>query len=419
MPERSPEKNPWYLLATLHGKPDQRLLTSDPTRSQNRLAWNRWMASALDDVERESLIATGRYSRLELTPLSDDEVADWRALFKSRAGDQSGLMLVPPRLEMSISGFDFGQDIEWRGCIFPVHLQMTDCSFAAMDPFRDCDFLGLTDFSKSRFMGPVTSLTNNRFDNSTEFRGAEFSHPTSFLGTEFEAVGFQEVTFKRHVDFFFLKFNSNADFSGAVFKDAAVFDNAEFKWRLSFRKAQFERPPLFLNSKLPDGLDFREVQWPRLRAKTKSPQEFIEGYQRLKSEMDRQKLHEQELLFFGCEMQARGTALGNKTLDGFTTAIYGALSDYGRSYVRPLGWLALLIILGGLAGFAVTGRPILEAFGQSFSDTLSVFGFRKEAAVAVSAPPRFLVILGAIQTIIGSALIFLFLLALQKRFRMR
>ena len=80
MPPRSPEKNPWYLLASLHGTPDQQISTSDPVRHQNRVAWNRWMAVAIDDVQREKLIATGRYSRAELTPLSENERMEWQQL---------------------------------------------------------------------------------------------------------------------------------------------------------------------------------------------------------------------------------------------------------------------------------------------------------------------------------------------------
>jgi len=419
MPPPAPEKNPWYLLATLHGTPDQQLSTWDPVRHKNRLAWNRWMAVAIDDVQREKLIATGRYSRPELTPLSEGEEIEWHKLFRARAGNQSGLEVPPPRREVSISEVDFGPDFELSGYVFPTHLHAKGTSFAAIAPFSDCDFLGISDFSKSQFSGPAILMRNNQFHNRTEFRSAQFHGATSFLRTEFDVVGFQEVTFHDHVDFFFLVSNDNADFSCATFKHVAIFNNAEFKCRLSFRKAQFVRPPLFLNSKLPEGLDLGEIAWPRLRTTTKDPQEFIEAYQRLKSEMDRQKLHEQEMMFFGCEMQARGSALGKKTFAGLAIATYGALSDYGRSYVRPLGWLASLITIGGLIGFAVAGRSLLESLGLSFVDTFGVFGFRKDFIQAFSSPPRSLLVLEWIQTIIGSALIFLFVLALQKRFRMR
>jgi hypothetical protein len=415
---RSPEENPWYLLATLHGTPQQ-ISTSDPVRHQNRIAWNRWMAVAIDEAEREKLIATGRYSRAELTPLSENERLEWQKLFKARVANQSCSEPPPPRREISISKVDFGPDFELSGYVFPTHLQAKESSFAAIEPFSDCDFLGISDFSKSRFSGPMISMRNNRFHNRAEFRSAEFRGPTSFLKTEFDGVDFREVAFQDHVDFFFLISSDHADFSCATFKHAAIFDNAEFKRPLSFRKAQFARPPLFLNSKLPDGLDFGEIAWPRLRAATKDPQEFIQAYQRLKFEMDRQKLHEQEMMFFGCEMQSRGAALGRNTLDGLAIATYGALSDYGRSYVRPLGWLALLIIVGGAIGFAVTGRSLLVSLGQSFVDSFGVFGFRKDFVDAFSLPTQSLRVVGWIQTIVGSALIFLFLLALQKRFRMR
>ena len=40
------EDNPWYLLATLYGQPTAR---DDELAKRNRVAWNRYMASAIRD----------------------------------------------------------------------------------------------------------------------------------------------------------------------------------------------------------------------------------------------------------------------------------------------------------------------------------------------------------------------------------
>jgi len=414
------EGNARFLLATLHGEPGQQVSLSDSLHRQNRMAWNRWMAAAIDEVLRDKLIAKGRYPRAELTPLSEAEKIEWQTLFKTRAANHPDLKLPHPQAEISLSGLKFGLHFQFSGCIFPAHLDAKNASFEAPAPFQGCNFLGISDFSECRFGGIPALLRNNTFHNRAEFREAVFEGPASFLKTEFNGADFRKATFQNGVDFFFLLSNSNADFSGARFRNYAIFDNAEFKCRLSFQGAQFARPPLFLNSTLPDGLDLGEITWPRVSAETKEPQEFVQAYQRLKLEMDKKKLHEQELMFFGCEMQCRGAASGKKKWDGLAIAIYGALSDYGRSYVRPLGWLALLIVAGALAGAAITGGPLREAFGLSFVDTFGVFGFRKEFVDTFQIPkPVAAMVLGWFQTIVGSALIFLSLLALQKTFRMR
>lgn len=63
-------------------------------------------------------------------------------------------------------------------------------------------------------------------------------------------------------------------------------------------------------------------------------QEFVDAYERLKLEMDKLKKHGDELDFFALEQQCRRVVLGRWR--GLPIAIYGFLSDYGRSYTRPL-----------------------------------------------------------------------------------
>ena len=59
---------------------------------------------------------------------------------------------------------------------------------------------------------------------------------------------------------------------------------------------------------------------------------FIDAYACLKLEMDRLKKHEDELDFFALELQSRRVLLG--IWKGLPIAIYGFLSDCGRSYFR-------------------------------------------------------------------------------------
>jgi hypothetical protein len=73
-----PENNRWYLLATLYGEP----AVDDPDlRTRNRTAWNRFMAAELAENDRLQLSNSGRHTADELTPLSTEEMVDFRKAF--------------------------------------------------------------------------------------------------------------------------------------------------------------------------------------------------------------------------------------------------------------------------------------------------------------------------------------------------
>jgi hypothetical protein len=63
--EPGPEGNPWYLLATLHGKP------SDSDKDlilRNRISWNRYFAPKISNELISRLLEAGRHLAEELTP---------------------------------------------------------------------------------------------------------------------------------------------------------------------------------------------------------------------------------------------------------------------------------------------------------------------------------------------------------------
>jgi hypothetical protein len=79
----------------------------------------------------------------------------------------------------------------------------------------------------------------------------------------------------------------------------------------------------------------------------------------------------------------------------------------------------LLIIIFWLLNLSFA-KSTWEAAGLSVVDTFRIFGVKEEFLRGIdSNMPIGLRILAAVQTIVGSALVFLFLLALQKKFRMK
>jgi hypothetical protein len=169
--------------------------------------------------------------------------------------------------------------------------------------------------------------------------------------------------------------------------------------------------------------DTGEVHWPKPKhvfgTEKFAAWEFVDAYERLKLEMDRLKKHEDELNFFSLELQWR-RVLGGR-LAGLPITFYGISCDYGRSFGRPLLWLVATVAAGACAFWHFDALKPLEALGFSAASTLNLFGFRKDFfdTATIEGLPASLKILAAMQTILGTILLFLFGLGARNKFRMK
>jgi len=185
----------------------------------------------------------------------------------------------------------------------------------------------------------------------------------------------------------------------------------------SFEGAIFEKePPRFFGAKLHQGTVWRGIKWPRKPKTEEEAGRFIDAYACLKLEMDRLKKHEDELNFFALELQSRRVLLG--PWRGLPFALYWLLSNYGRSYLRPLGAIVAVSIIGAGAFWHFDARPFWEAWGLSAANTLNVFGFRKDFNLAIYSPLDWLKVFSALQTILGTIFLFLIGLGIRNKFRM-
>jgi hypothetical protein len=135
--------------------------------------------------------------------------------------------------------------------------------------------------------------------------------------------------------------------------------------------------------------------------------------------MDRLKKHEDELDFFAREQQCRRLLQGWR---GLPIAIYGALCDYGRSYIRPILILLGTVLVGAILFWLHFGQFTLvgDAIGLSFANTFSVLGLRNLIALdTLQNIPWWLKVIASVQTGLGIVFLFLFSLGLRNRFRMR
>jgi Pentapeptide repeats (9 copies) len=441
-----PEHNPWYLLATLHGEAES---PDDEVHAGNRRAWNRFMAGELTEDARDLLIEEDRCSAEELIPFSAEELADVEKGFSERHRQATGSATeaTPPlpnlkRDRVDFSNLKFNCPFSTAGFFFPRAAAFSGTTFSGWADFSGATFFGPANFSGATF-SDLASFSDATFsgatsDDQADFSGATFFDRAFFQGATFSgAADFSRAMFSDTVNFLGATFSSGgAAFSGTTFKKTTVFVNAEMKGPTFFENATFSsEPPEFFGAKLHEKTVWSGVKWP-LPKDDDEARWFVDAYERLKLEMDRLKKHEDELDFFALELQSRRMMHGDwqpvsepgrtitlfRPAHGLAIALYGWLSDYGRSYVRPLWGLLITVAAGVLPfwwRFGVFG--FFQAVGLSFANTFGVLGFRKDLIdpQVLTCLPGWLKAIASAQTIAGIVFLFLFGLAIRNRFRMK
>jgi hypothetical protein len=129
--------NPWYGLATVHGKQTGNRIDEE-LHARNRRSWNRWMAAALNEAERHALVEMHDVDPADLVPLPSDDPE--RGDFEKRVSDRlapQGLTLPDPGTPTMT---DFG------GVEFSDPFLATGFEFPGMASFEGASFRGLASF---------------------------------------------------------------------------------------------------------------------------------------------------------------------------------------------------------------------------------------------------------------------------------
>jgi len=148
--------------------------------------------------------------------------------------------------------------------------------------------------------------------------------------------------------------------------------------------------------------------------------------QTLQTEQE-QYFHRREMTCI-CEIERQKGSKG-----WFMYAVYSAyavLSDYGHSVARPVVCLVYLWLCGllGMLACLVAEKTfwgywevLPQAAGWSFANIFPFFGFRGLyfGAEFINDLPTHLIVIGALQTVLGFICLFLLGLGLRSRFRLR
>jgi hypothetical protein len=271
----------------------------------------------------------------------------------------------------------FGGETRFDGADFESDARFTEAQFAAAAHFRKASFGSIAEFQKAAF-AKQADFTLARFDGEVDFGGAAFAGPADFSQSQFKG---------------------HSSFTQAVFRDGAVFYQTVFKARASFRNAEFGGPAAFeaLQSRASFGLagsrfaqvpSFQEASFaqapnldymvidepfrifPGREEGARDPRPWLlrgmkacgrsdisARYRRLRQFASDNKDHEREREFFAQELRARRFFLDKPFGSGLGRFwfgwLYGGLSDFGRSFGRPMLTWALSIPVFALAYLAV------------------------------------------------------------------
>jgi uncharacterized protein YjbI with pentapeptide repeats len=485
-PETKPltpaNQNPWYLLMTLYGEQEGEEIDRD-LHEKNRTAWNAWAGQWMSEEARAAAAKSSGVTVEELAawPRLRKEIEDlhqknWNA---RSSKDQTWPRLPDPQHVANFYETVFEREFVADHLVFPAETTFACAMFARTAAFNSATFSKQANFSATSFNG-TTWFLSTKFMDVSQFSTACFKSKTKFdsayfvgacwfsacdfqenvwfgATTFFERAQFNGVSFKRGVGFRATNFKgaswfdstefigdtwvNRAEFSGLTYFVGATFGTADVDQVISFNDCHFAKPTNFGNarflSRYPDfegavlhpettltakAGDADGPFWPTSPA---DPVAAKDSCAKIRNNIGKQGFPEAEHFFYRKEMRFAGLAAANP-FERLAYWLFGLLSDYGYSFVRPLAALALVFGFGFLAhwGYFLGGAARVEtgwtAFGISFSNLFPYFGIgRYFDPKALQMLPTALKAIGAMQTVSGAILLFLFALGLRTRFRMR
>ena len=446
-PELTPANdNPWYWLATVYGEQTGGFIDEN-LEKKNRIAWNAWVAAALSEEKRKTLIENG-FTNNELTTFSDLAKTKHYAAALKRSGRED-ISLPNPFDRPDFSKNYFEKNCAFKGYLFPQGVTFASATFSQEANFSGAIFLEdsyfssatfttFANFNSTTFMGAaVLNLVTIKqlglfmsatFDDFASFKSSIFKDGVSFTSAKFagETV-FEAVVFSGPVNFDSAEFKAPIRFNDARFNSLSSFINATFSSKTAFSGAHFPHfLPEFFGAAFHEGTRWDRAKWPRPPIDQNEAQMQVPAYERLKQEMEKLKKHEDEQFFFRKELRARRELQKRWSFEWWMNFIYEWTSDYGHSATQPIFWFIALFEIGVLvwlasssqrAGLAIT---LYEAGQISIAKMLGSFSWIVPVGSEIKVSTKMLAqFFSAFQSLAGLLLIFLFLLGLRNRFRLR
>ncbi len=356
--------------------------------------------------------------------------------------------------ESFFSSSQFYEAIDASNCTFTKNVFFDKVHFGGWSKFDECIFKRIARFDQTVFHN-IANFSRSVFESEclfieTQFKGesffeyVEFSDSANFAEAIFnQGTYFHKAKFLGFCRFGPIHFKSIADFTQVAFRDTTIFRNAVFSSAADFCAITVEDIFTLDGTSFLYSPDFRQAHFkeaPDLdnivihQPPSQDPETAIR-YRALKKLAIQGHNHEQELNFFAGELTAKGSLFGR---------LYGLFSDYGRSLSSPFfGWIVTMLYAAmGYHSLSLfiegsnnnifqleTCSKTLDAFELALRKGLLALGWEKSSRLDQiysclygKAEPAvsFAVSMGGlVQTVLSAVFIFLFLLALRNRFRIK
>lgn len=329
---------------------------------------------------------------------------------------------------VDLKGFEFLSSALFTGVKFKRGVNLTDAIFSSDASFSCAEIYGNAYF-RSVFFGGKTDFVDNRFISYVYFNNAVFGRNVNFSRSTFGGdadfdfskfavdADFKEITvdgnasfrhavFRRDAYFNNVSIKGNADFSGSEFKSDAYFTKTVFHNQCRFNNlVDMETGRLGSETRFSGVVDFESVifksvgHFERVRFMGQVPsflgvdtaatrlefsgasyfpkndrtEDAINRLGHLKRLADEHGQTDQAIDFNALELSAKSGLATTGSFTKLVTWVYGAVSDYGRSFTRPIAtYIALLLITlllaAGHAAFSLPAKDCNGARWQVLND---------------------------------------------------
>jgi uncharacterized protein YjbI with pentapeptide repeats len=264
----------------------------------------------------------------------------------------------------------FGGDTTFQAARFAKEARFNETNFGETVIVQSAKFADTADFSSVTFAKAVdfydsTFSDDAIFDRATfwqsaDFPSAKFKVGVSFAEAEFHSrANFLQTIFRGRSSFRRVKFHGPAEFAASRARGAFVLSGADFAQVPSFHDTTFGEPPTLNDMTIADPLCFLPGRngngetdpRPALFRAMRScgDPEYAARYGRLHKLASQTQDSERAREFFAQELRCRrfwhDRPLGRGLARFWIGWLYGGISDFGRSIVRPLTlWVVTVLV---------------------------------------------------------------------------
>ncbi|MCC9622666.1 pentapeptide repeat-containing protein [Thalassospira sp. MA62] len=367
------------------------------------------------------------------------------------------------------SGATFKGYAGFSGATFEGYAGFSRATFEGYAAFSGMTFKERAAFNEATFYGGAvfdgtTFKMDAMFDGTTfkknaVFNGSLFKGYTLFSRATFkETAAFGEATFDVDVVFHGTTFSGRAWFNSSCFEKPANFSNARFIKVASFNSAQIKQTFDLSGARFLEVPDFRQthceeapllddVQIESTIIKQRSMSEkpdftVTANYRSLKRLAIQGHDHRHEVEFFAEELRSKRLMVDTKWgWNWVLSGLFQITSDYGRSILRPfLFWLliaglsAVLYLLTAAQSASEVALHCVKGDGEQWVSAIQLAiakglllpGIADRTLITQAynclyggTIPHWASAVLGLQTLVSSALLFLLLLGIRNRFKLK